>query len=961
MKTNILFRLVLTLTVFAMAHPNTLVVASSDGIDTGSIPYAVTENLQMLSQIGGATRSVFVQGDFAFIGEGPRLTVLDVSNPISPTIHGQTELLSGVVESVFVSGNYAYVLHSEGLNSVEVSDPANPVVVGFYSNATGSWDIGRGLFVEGNYAYVPAGNAGLRIVDISDPTNLIEVGFYDTPGAARAVYIESGLAYVADTISGLRIIDINNPANPSEIGYYESTHSLDVYVVENFAYLVGKSGLLILDISSPASPMAVGIFNTPNFYPFNGVYVSGDYAYIANGFSFLVVNISNPSDPIQASSITNFFNLNDVFVSGNYAYFTDGYSGVGLHIIDISNSASPLKIGNYFSGGILLDVSASGETVYSSGNDVVLFPVDATDPSNPKKLGFLKDRADMQGIAVKDNYAYVIGSGLRVIDISNPANPIQIASLPLTGNGIYVSGDYVYVAGGNSGMQIVDISNPTGPNLVGSYDTPGVSYGVFVSGNIASIADFESGLRLIDVSNPTNPVEVGFYNTPGEAFDVYVLDQIAYVADGFAGGLRIVDISDPANPVEIGFYISQPGSARDVHVIGNAAYVANLKDLYVLDISDPSDPIETYRFDLADYVHGVHVENNLVYVAAAYSGLFILDTGIQPPVSCEPNDLHPYQWNMRAIDLVGALDQFPNCQAAPVKIAIIDTGVDDQHPELNGRVFSTFTTRGKTAKDQNGHGTFIAGIVGANQNNSFGIAGIHPNADLMIYKFTNNSKNIYDLLSKNQLNYSKLIKKAVDEGARVINLSSGFKTDLLLIIKDAVEYAANHNPPAIIVAGAWESYPVTDNVIYPAYYALTYDNVIAVTASTVNNTFPDIYADPGNYITIAAPGGLAIGDCSPTEDDCILSLWPTIGGEKRLGGYNEGWGTSYAAPHVAGVVALMLSANPNLTPLQIKAILINTSSRFSPPDDGLEYGILNARKAVECAKNPDTILCAGQP
>ncbi len=82
---------------------------------------------------------------------------------------------------------------------------------------------------------------------------------------------------------------------------------------------------------------------------------------------------------------------------------------------------------------------------------------------------------------------------------------------------------------------MIDVSDPSNPHEVGYYETPERAYGVYVSGNYAYVAARDSGLRVIDVSEPSNPHEVGYYETPGWAEDVYVSGDYAYVADDRAG------------------------------------------------------------------------------------------------------------------------------------------------------------------------------------------------------------------------------------------------------------------------------------------------------------------------------------------------------------------------------------------------------------------------------------------
>jgi hypothetical protein len=107
---------------------------------------------------------------------------------------------------------------------------------------------------------------------------------------------------------------------------------------------------------------------------------------------------------------------------------------------------------------------------------------------------------------------------------------------------VAVSGSYAYIADNSSGLRIVDISNPANPQIVGFVITPGDAWGVAVSGIYAYVADEYAGLQVVDISNPASPQIVGSVNTPGDAYSVAVSGSCAYIADRF--GLQVVDISN---------------------------------------------------------------------------------------------------------------------------------------------------------------------------------------------------------------------------------------------------------------------------------------------------------------------------------------------------------------------------------------------------------------------------------
>jgi hypothetical protein len=236
--------------------------------------------------------------------------------------------------------------------------------------------------------------------------------------------------------------------------------------------------------------------------------------------------------------------------------------------------------------------------------------------------------SDPHGVYVSGNYAYVAdySSGLRVIDITDPANPSVVGTCDTPGfaNGVYISGNYAYVADDHSGLQVIDISNPANPFVIGSYNPAGVAYGLYVSGNYAYVADYVAGLRIIDITDPADPSFVGGYDTPGNAYGVYVSGGYAYVADG-SEGLQVIDISNPANPYKVGSY-NTAGSSRGVYVSGEHAYIAdNNWGLQIVNISNPANPSITGACGTPGAAEGVFVSDEYAYVADGNAGVQVID------------------------------------------------------------------------------------------------------------------------------------------------------------------------------------------------------------------------------------------------------------------------------------------------------------------------------------------------
>jgi hypothetical protein len=257
------------------------------------------QNVELVGQLGGSTWSVVVQGNYAYIGMGPRLIIMNIADPTSPTVAGKTPPFPDVINSMVVAGNYVYVADAEGgLRIVNVSNPAAPFEAGYYDTAGQT----QSVAVSGIYAYVADLDQGLRVINISNPASPFETGFYNPSGLgywAYTVKVAGNYAYVG-SVDGLRSINVGNPANPTQAGFYEILGGSykGVSLAGNYAYVADGNLLRIINIANPANLTQIGFYDPPDSeYPYT-VFVSGNYAYIGAGDSGLrLVNVSNPANP----------------------------------------------------------------------------------------------------------------------------------------------------------------------------------------------------------------------------------------------------------------------------------------------------------------------------------------------------------------------------------------------------------------------------------------------------------------------------------------------------------------------------------------------------------------------------------------------------------------------------------------------------------------------------------------
>jgi type VII secretion-associated serine protease mycosin len=257
-----------------------------------------------------------------------------------------------------------------------------------------------------------------------------------------------------------------------------------------------------------------------------------------------------------------------------------------------------------------------------------------------------------------------------------------------------------------------------------------------------------------------------------------------------------------------------------------------------------------------------------------------------------------------------------------VIVAVLDTGVDTEHPDLKANIINgyNFVDKNNNVTDVNGHGTMVAGIIAAVANNSIGIAGVAPEVKIMPLKVISSQ-------GGSLIDIDLAILYAVNNGARIISMSFGQNSSLGLATESALNYAYQHG--CVLIAGAGN-----DNNSEP-FYPAAYDNVIAVSAIDQNNEKAS-FSNFGSYIDLCAPG--------------VNVLSTNINGT-----YTYGSGTSFATPFVAGVAALLLSKYPDLTPQEVADTLYNEAEDLGPSgwDEYYGWGLVNAYSAVTQPSIPE--------
>jgi subtilisin family serine protease len=290
-----------------------------------------------------------------------------------------------------------------------------------------------------------------------------------------------------------------------------------------------------------------------------------------------------------------------------------------------------------------------------------------------------------------------------------------------------------------------------------------------------------------------------------------------------------------------------------------------------------------------------------------------------------PNDpLAPKQWHLTMTRAFDYWEVAPSL--APVRVAVIDSGIDAGHPELARKIVMAESFVGGSARvDEQGHGTFVAGLIAAHVDNAAGIAGMAPSAELLVAKVVD-SDNLIDVEAE-----ARAIRWAVQNGARVINLSIGGFRDPHDPAQDSyspLEAAAigwAHGRGAVVVAAVGNS-PDVPPVPWPyASYPAALPHVLGVSALARNGSVPPFSNRDRIFNDIAAPGDgiLSTFPLALTAEakECAEQGYSSCGPED----FRHGEGTSFAAPQVSAAAAVLLSLRPGLRPEQVTALLTQSA------------------------------------
>ncbi|MFA7654325.1 MAG: beta-propeller fold lactonase family protein [Candidatus Magasanikbacteria bacterium] len=377
--------------------PTTAVIASTTGITIADNIYNLTKANGTVAEVGSVASTgirPFVQGNYAYTvyGDGDRLYIFDISNPLAPTAVGNVAV-GDKPTNVIVSGKYAYVFCTgdDTMSIVDISKPSAPVQMSNIYMGADAGNFYGGLAISGHYVYAAMfSGKGLSAIDVSNPSAPVIISTLTLTPSPVDIYVQGKYAYLGTAPSSgnvrLTVVDISNPASMTvvgsgDIGVNKAVNA--IAVSGNFAYVScgyhENNLIFIFDISNPASPVLKNTggtsLGTQFFAPVGKLKISGNYLYAVDtvynqtGTYLNIMDVSVPTAPVNYTSYLG-EEANDpsgVDIRGNYAYYVRGGSLriariPGTEVNTLSASSAYLgqinSTGNIFAGGkIVADTS----------------------------------------------------------------------------------------------------------------------------------------------------------------------------------------------------------------------------------------------------------------------------------------------------------------------------------------------------------------------------------------------------------------------------------------------------------------------------------------------------------------------------------------------------------------------------------------------------------------------------
>ncbi|MBA3858932.1 MAG: hypothetical protein C0507_18665 [Cyanobacteria bacterium PR.3.49] len=618
-------------------------VFSVKRFDVPRLPPA--KNFEVALQKSGKLTSVTVRDNYAYIGAGESLLIVNIADPRHLQTVGSL-LLLGQISDIVLDGNYAYICNGRGgFRIVDVSNPEKPKEVAAY----GHMAVPKKAVVRDGCAYIAAGMRGLEVLDVRNPIRPVAVSFEDRAVGkygtldAKSICIDSDRLCVLDEDQGVRLFDISNPHKPAPLGEWKAGGRglrRGAAVVDGKTILIAgdspDAGVSLLDIKG-SKPALTASLDVPSYWYGTSAKVRDGFAYIGTSSGLLVVDITDKRKPVRLSSFNGVQGITDLDFKGHTIFATNDAGS--LSVIDVSDPFSPLLVSSQRLGGNSQMLSIQDGTLYSTSglSEIHSFklPLDGKVVPAVQDFDFKSVRAFCrvgEDVAVADERFPNRGTRISLVTLlrkqpNGKFKEVWSQTVDKSNRELAGSGDYVFAAAENG----IHIFQKNGNNRFFYPMKTGAD--LLCSDGDRLYVVTETGpkntlLITFDAKDPEHLKKVGQTAIDERAYALASDNQYVYALEGGVWGDRELSIFEKKTdgaPNRIGsLKIKQ---ADRLAIDGQRAYVQGFLEVKAVDIKNPRNPKIIASVDLSAIplsASDIEAKDGIVYIAGQDGGIYTL-------------------------------------------------------------------------------------------------------------------------------------------------------------------------------------------------------------------------------------------------------------------------------------------------------------------------------------------------
>jgi len=479
--------------------------------------------------------------------------IVDVALPESPALLGSYERDGLNTRCLSADGPLAHVGTDNGVSLLDFSDPLNPQEV------AASADLGpvRTLCVQDDRVY--AGTMDARLVVLDDELGVL--GSAPLSASPTAALARGDYLYIATT-GGMITFDIRDPLIPLQADSLTLDPFINCIVAHGDSLFLTRINdpngyeVFILDIATPASPSVVSTITWPEsgnlLNAGLGCGVREGRLYVTGGEDGVqVFDVTVPFDPQALPPLVTLTETLDIEIAGE-GLLCVAMGHAGIAYLDVSDPDRMSELAAIEAAGLAVSIEVDGPLamVRLQGAGFAVF--DHSDPTRPDRLATVELPVPVTGVELSGGLGFVVdqSGSLIVYDMSEPASPVEIGRLEgfESPQSVLVQ-DKVGVVSAADGLHTVDLSDPANPMLLGSVPLATAAFEMELVGRYVFLALAERGLAIVDLVDPSAPDVIGRRNNAGFTVDVSVLGSEVYLSG--QDRILVADASSPEQP----FYV----------------------------------------------------------------------------------------------------------------------------------------------------------------------------------------------------------------------------------------------------------------------------------------------------------------------------------------------------------------------------------------------------------------------